>query len=199
MESSGTDVSKISVLAMLHLHRGNLHRPRKNGYNHGAQMNSNNGSSKILTRRELVKLAAGVPLLGFGAFPFLRRPQRHTAKPAPAPSEPSPFYQVDEAFLEELGNANFRYFWEQANPDTGIVRDRCNAIKPDKSDLGSIAAGAGGHQRGRALGGPAAAGAAQRVGAGAAERRAAAARPRRRRRTHGPGLFPKRKDAGALR
>jgi hypothetical protein len=125
---------------MLHLHRGNLHRPRKNGYNHGAQMNSNNGSSKILTRRELVKLAAGVPLLGFGAFPFLRRPQRHTAKPAPAASEPSPFYQVDEAFLEELGNANFRYFWEQANPDTGIVRDRCNAIKPDKSDLGSIAA-----------------------------------------------------------
>ena len=51
----------------------------------------------------------------------------------------SPFYQVDEAFLEEVESAHFRFFWEQANPDTGIVRDRCNAITPDKSDLGSIA------------------------------------------------------------
>ena len=39
-----------------------------------------------------------------------------------------------------MENANFRYFWEQTNPDTGIVRDRCNATTPDKSDLGSIAA-----------------------------------------------------------
>jgi hypothetical protein len=50
-----------------------------------------------------------------------------------------PFYQVDEAFLEEVESAHFRFFWEQAHPDTGIVRDRCNAIAPDKSDLGSIA------------------------------------------------------------
>ncbi|HEV3481133.1 MAG TPA: glucoamylase family protein [Candidatus Acidoferrales bacterium] len=51
----------------------------------------------------------------------------------------SPFYQVDEAFLEDVESAHFRFFWEQANPDTGIVRDRCNAITTDKSDLGSIA------------------------------------------------------------
>ena len=61
------------------------------------------------------------------------------------------------------------------------------------------APGAGGHQRRQALGGPAAPGAAQRVGAGAAERRPPAARPRGRRRTHGPGLFPEGKDARALR
>src|ERR1700733_7582378 len=35
---------------------------------------------------------------------------------------------------------NFLYFWEQTNPDTGIVRDRCNVRTLDKSDLGSIAA-----------------------------------------------------------
>ena len=35
---------------------------------------------------------------------------------------------------------NFRYFWEQANPETGIVRDRCNVRTLDRSDLGSIAA-----------------------------------------------------------
>jgi hypothetical protein len=51
----------------------------------------------------------------------------------------SSFYQVDEAFLEDVESAHFRFFWEQMNPDTGVVRDRCNAITPDKSDLGSIA------------------------------------------------------------
>ncbi len=44
-----------------------------------------------------------------------------------APPNPSPFFQVDEALLEEMENANFHFFWEQANPETGIVRDRCNA------------------------------------------------------------------------
>ncbi|MGH9746759.1 MAG: glucoamylase family protein [Candidatus Acidiferrales bacterium] len=46
---------------------------------------------------------------------------------------------MDEALLEEVEYAAFRFFWEQANPETGIVRDRCNAVTPDKSDLGSIA------------------------------------------------------------
>src|ERR1700721_2424078 len=59
--------------------------------------------------------------------------------PQAAAPTPSPFFQVDEALLEEMEHANFHFFWEQANPETGIVRDRCNANKPDKSDLGSIA------------------------------------------------------------
>lgn len=46
----------------------------------------------------------------------------------------------DDEFLENLEHASFLFFWEQANPDTGIVRDRCNAVKPSGSDLGSIAA-----------------------------------------------------------
>jgi len=51
-----------------------------------------------------------------------------------------PFSPEDDALLEELENRNFLYFWEQANPETGIVKDRCNVVKPDKSPLGSIAA-----------------------------------------------------------
>jgi hypothetical protein len=65
--------------------------------------------------------------------------QETQAPPSGQGTGVSPFFQVDEAFLEELENAHFLFFWEQANPDTGIVRDRCNAITPDKSDLGSIA------------------------------------------------------------
>jgi hypothetical protein len=105
-------------------------------------MSAKNMTSRILTRRELVKWAAAAPLWGLGAGSFLEQHRKHLAKPAPAPPVPqqSAFYQVDEAFLEEMENANFRYFWEQANPETGIVRDRCNATAPDKSDLGSIAA-----------------------------------------------------------
>lgn len=108
-------------------------------------MNSEYRFPRRLTRRSLLKQGAKAGLCA----PFLlssplalpgdsrqgnQAPQRGQGTP------PSPFYQVDEAFLEELESAHFRFFWEQANPDTGIVRDRCNAITPDKSDLGSIAA-----------------------------------------------------------
>ena len=52
----------------------------------------------------------------------------------------SPFSPDDEAFLEELEKANFLYFKEQANPETGMVRDRANVRTPDSSVLSSIAA-----------------------------------------------------------
>ena len=32
----------------------------------------------------------------------------------------------DDRFLNDLEKANFQYFWEQANPKTGLVKDRCN-------------------------------------------------------------------------
>jgi hypothetical protein len=46
----------------------------------------------------------------------------------------------DDRFLEELEHANFLYFWEQANPQTGLVKDRCNLRKPDDGVVSSIAA-----------------------------------------------------------
>ena len=46
----------------------------------------------------------------------------------------------DDTFLEQMENANFQYFWEQCDPKTGIVKDRCNVRSSDKSVLGSIAA-----------------------------------------------------------
>jgi hypothetical protein len=46
----------------------------------------------------------------------------------------------DDTFLEQMENANFQYFWEQCDPKTGIVKDRCNVRASDKSVLGSIAA-----------------------------------------------------------
>ena len=46
----------------------------------------------------------------------------------------------DEPLLEEIEQANFLFFWEQANPQTGLVRDRFNTRATDNGVVGSIAA-----------------------------------------------------------
>src|SRR5215470_803509 len=51
-----------------------------------------------------------------------------------------PFSPEDDAFLEELEKRSFAFFWDQANPDTGIVCDRHNVVTNAKNPLGSIAA-----------------------------------------------------------
>ncbi len=111
-------------------------------------MNSGYRFPRRLSRRSLLKqgAAAGLCAPFFLSSPLAlagdANPRRGQGNQVPQPGQgtaSSPFYQVDEAFLEDLESAHFRFFWEQGNPDTGIVRDRCNAITPDKSDLGSIA------------------------------------------------------------
>ena len=102
--------------------------------------------SRRIARRELLQALwrAGTCAPFAGAFsntPALARARRQEPAPfTPLAGQPT-FSQQDEALLQELENANFLYFWEQANPDTGLVRDRCNVVTPDKSNqLGSIAA-----------------------------------------------------------
>src|SRR5215475_7217273 len=46
----------------------------------------------------------------------------------------------DHQFLEELEKGSFFFFWDQASPETGLVRDRCNTHKQDRSMVASIAA-----------------------------------------------------------
>ena len=46
----------------------------------------------------------------------------------------------DNQFLEELEKASFLFFWEQANPETGLVKDRCNVRVSDNGVVASIAA-----------------------------------------------------------
>ena len=106
-----------------------------------------------ITRRELLKRSAqaaaalSAPAV-FSATLAARTIQQATHAPTsqqPASQQTSPeqsgngLSQVQEAFLEELEHASFQFFWEQGNPETGIVRDRCNATQPNKSDVGSIA------------------------------------------------------------
>ena len=93
-------------------------------------------------RRELLKgLATSsvcVPLAGM--WPALAASNEQRAQPANPPA-PSTFSQEDRDFLYELECLTFRYFWEQASPATGLVKDRCNVrVGTDNGIVASIAA-----------------------------------------------------------
>ncbi len=100
------------------------------------------------SRRKLLRQMAGI----FMGLPFAqarevssspqaaaqpRRTPPHT-RPA-APPEPTSLTPLDEQFLNELEQANFLFFWEQANPQTGLVRDRCNVRAKETSIVSSVA------------------------------------------------------------
>lgn len=61
-----------------------------------------------------------------------------------APAAPSPggaaLSPEDSQFLEEMEKANFQFFWEQADPDTGLVRDRSRVRGSNSGGVSSIAA-----------------------------------------------------------
>ena len=59
--------------------------------------------------------------------------------PSPAPSRDAVSAE-DDAFLEDLSRRSFMFFWEQADPGTGIVRDRSRVDGTPVNDVGSIAA-----------------------------------------------------------
>ncbi len=112
------------------------------------------------SRRDWLRLAsrvvAGGPL-GFTALSKLRgaeawqdsRPRLSQATPPPAEGPHSLFsgdptrYRFtaqEHSFLEELERACFRFFWDEANPATGLVKDRSQASGPDSRNVASIAA-----------------------------------------------------------
>jgi hypothetical protein len=110
------------------------------------------------SRRRLLRgmagLSLGLPISCAGALPLLaessaaqqepenkepeqRGPEQHTSPaPLPAPSVLSP---EDDQFLNDLEHANFLFFWEQANPHTGLIKDRCNVRTNDTTLAASIA------------------------------------------------------------
>lgn len=72
-----------------------------------------------------------------------------------AHADAAPLTPEDEALLDALERAAFRFFWEAADPRTGLVKDRSRAEGPDERPVASIAAtGFGlsalciGHERG---------------------------------------------------
>jgi len=100
-------------------------------------------SSTTRSRRQLLKQVAGMgilmPFARTGILPFLSAAEEPHKQAAPAPAQTS-LSPEDDQFLEELEKANFLYFWEQGNPQTGLVKDRANAHTQDHRTVASIAA-----------------------------------------------------------
>ena len=97
-------------------------------------------SNRELSRRNLLKMfGMGVSApFARGLFSLSPFDERHT-RPA-RPPQPSTLSTEDDAFLNELEKLNFLYFWEQADPKTGLVKDRCNVHTNDQGIVASIAA-----------------------------------------------------------
>ncbi|MGA6982869.1 MAG: hypothetical protein WBZ11_15050, partial [Candidatus Sulfotelmatobacter sp.] len=95
-----------------------------------------------LTRRDLLLQMGALGLIGTmergKAFALFPRPEQQASSQVLASS--APLSAQDDAFLEDLERKNFQYFWDQASPDTGLVRDRCNIQKKENSVVASIAA-----------------------------------------------------------
>jgi hypothetical protein len=95
--------------------------------------------SKGSSRRDFVRQILGMG----GCLPFTRfafsQPSR-TRGVSAAKIGPGSISPEDDRFLNELEKTNFQYFWEQANPKTGLVKDRCNVQVNDRGIVGSIAA-----------------------------------------------------------
>jgi len=96
--------------------------------------------SRRMCLAQLTGAASGVLIGGSTAFPLGRGSQE---APAPTPGLPGVANSLspeDDLFLDELEQASFRFFWEQASPQTGLVKDRCNVRGNDTSIVASIAA-----------------------------------------------------------
>jgi hypothetical protein len=81
-----------------------------------------------LTRRLLLR-----QIIGAGTLPalVLARPPDDAGCAGLSPE--------DGRFLEDLEKANFLFFWEQASPETGLVKDRANVRAADSGIVASIA------------------------------------------------------------
>jgi hypothetical protein len=93
------------------------------------------------TRRRLLRQAAGASV-GLPLVPWqaLLAQAGRGRKPGPAPlPPPASFAPEEEQFLDDLEHTSFQYFWQEANPQTGLIKDRANARTNDTGTVGSIA------------------------------------------------------------
>ena len=96
-----------------------------------------------ITRRGILKLAVQAAILS----PFARLsaeplslPARSLATPAVERHGTYRLTLADNRLLNEMEQMACRYFWEQASPKTGLVKDRARPTLRDEHEIASIAA-----------------------------------------------------------
>ncbi len=89
-----------------------------------------------LTRRELLRVG-GVGLL---ASPFLALPGCRERSSSPPIRHGHPYQGTDAQLLDEIQSSIFNFFWSEASPVTGQVKDRALAKGGGTEKMSSIAA-----------------------------------------------------------
>ncbi len=102
-----------------------------------------NRSSRRQLLRQMAGVSLGLPLAPWRDLPLWAeisaQQQLDKARRGGAQEAVSPFSPQEEQFLDELEHSIFLFFWEQTNPETGLIKDRCNARIKDTGIVGSIA------------------------------------------------------------
>ncbi len=92
--------------------------------------------------RQLSSLSLGLPLARAHAFIQSANPEELRETPQELPQSPYAAAAIspqDDKLLDDLERASFLFFWEQGNPQTGLIKDRCNVRTKDETLGASIA------------------------------------------------------------
>ena len=93
-----------------------------------------------MNRREWLKSASraalAIPVMNLAGIVSCGKSKQTTVTPAPA----SGYTGTDDQLLDDMERAAFRFFWEQGNATTGLVKDRALAAGNDTRTVASIAA-----------------------------------------------------------
>src|SRR5579871_5227788 len=92
------------------------------------------------SRRAFFYTATVLPYLQAARQTISKAAPKTTTPPPPAEPAAPALPKEDEALLEEIEKANFQFFWEQADPNSGLVKDRCHVRADDHTLVASIAA-----------------------------------------------------------
>lgn len=93
--------------------------------------------SRLLSRREVLRIGG----MGLLASPLTALAScQKQASPSFVPPNGAPFEGTDEQLLDEIERASFDFFWNEASPKTGQVKDRALANGNDSRTMSSIAA-----------------------------------------------------------
>jgi hypothetical protein len=97
--------------------------------------------STVFSRREMMRQILGVgACLPFATLGSALPVARQSGEQPASRSGLAALSSEDDEFLNELEIANFAFFWEQASPKTGMVKDRCRFGTNDEGIVASIAA-----------------------------------------------------------
>src|SRR5437667_6298480 len=88
------------------------------------------------TRREMMR-RCGIGLLG---SPLLALWNRGKNSPSISSNLGPPYQGTDDQLLDEIQRAAFEFFWNEASPSTGQIKDRALAKGNDSRLMSSIAA-----------------------------------------------------------